>query len=305
MSVFSLLPLFLFVQKVWSTVPDDEIRWYKLSLRRTELGLIDAFNYYRSHGIEPILIKGWAAARNYPPDKPRFFGDVDLAVSPDRFDFAESVLSHPEFPRVGVDLHRGLRHLDTVEFETLYSRSLQIDIDGTMIRTLRPEDHLRVLCVHWLTDGGAYKERLWDIYYAVANRPNNFDWNLCLNSVSETRRKWMVTTIRLAEKYLGLDASDLPFADESSQIPDWLTRTLETEWATDVRLRPLHTCLRDRKAFFRQILKRLPPNPIQATIDVEGKFDERSRIPHQLGSIFVRTAPSIKRIFKTTFGKKR
>lgn len=293
------------MQQVLPNATEDEIRWHKLSLRRTELGLIDAFSFYRRYEIEPILIKGWAAAQNYPPDKPRFFGDVDLAVSPEQFDNAESILNSPEFPRVGVDLHRGLRHLDTVNFGTLLSRSLLIDIDGTYIRILRPEDHLRVLCVHWLTDGGAYKDRLWDIYYAVANRPASFDWGLCLDSVSETRRKWIVTTIRLAEIYLGLDTSGLPFTDEQYQIPKWATRTLEKEWATDIRLRPLHTCLRDRNVFFQQIAKRLPPNPIQATIDVEGEFDERSRIPHQLGSIFVRIAPSIKRIFNTTLGKKR
>lgn len=293
------------MQQVPPNATEDEIRWHKLSLRRTELGLIDAFAFFRRHKIEPILIKGWAAAQNYPPDKPRFFGDVDLAVSPEQFDDADSILHSAEFPRVGVDLHRGLRHLDTVNFETLFSRSLLLDIDGTSIRILRPEDHLRVLCVHWLNDGGAYKDRLWDIYYAVENRPASFDWELCLNSVSETRRKWIVTTIRLAEKYLGLDTSGLPFADEPNRIPEWLTRNLEKEWATDVRLRPLHTCLRARAVFFQQLAKRLPPNAIQATINVEGEFDERSRIPHQIGSVLVRIAPSIKRIFKTTFGIKR
>ncbi|MGH7006282.1 MAG: nucleotidyltransferase family protein, partial [Alphaproteobacteria bacterium] len=179
---------------------EGEIRWFRLSRRRTELALVEIFDFCRRHEIEPILIKGWAAARNYPPNEPRFFGDIDLAVSVGQFAAAESIIFSPEAPAVGVDLHRGLRHLDTVDFETLFSRSLLFDLDGTMIRILRPEDHLRVLCVHWLTDGGAYKDRLWDVYYAVANRPDDFDWDLCLKSVSETRQKWIVTTIRLAEK---------------------------------------------------------------------------------------------------------
>ena len=33
----------------------------------------------------------------------------------------------------------------------------------------------------------------------------------------------------------------------------------------------------------KQIKKRIPPNPIQATIEMEGSFDARTRVQYQLG----------------------
>ncbi len=282
----------------------DELRWHKLLMRRFEVGLIAAFENFRAAGIEPILFKGWAAARNYPPDRPRFFGDADIAIRREDFENAARLITTDGFASVGIDLHREFRHLDTVPWKTLFARSEVVVVDGTGIRILCSEDHLRVLCVHWLTDGGAYKDRLWDIYFAVERRPKDFDWDRCLNSVSKTRRRWVITTIALANRYLGLDVSALPFEAETEHIPNWIIRCVEQEWTTDVRLRPLHTCLRQPAILYQQILKRLPPNPIQATIDTEGEFDEGSRFRHQIGSIFVRIRPSTKRIVDALQSKK-
>ena len=57
---------------------NDELRWYLLTSKKFERQIADAFTLFRKEGIEPLLIKGWAAARYYPADKPRFFGDVDI-----------------------------------------------------------------------------------------------------------------------------------------------------------------------------------------------------------------------------------
>ena len=89
----------------------------------------------------------------------------------------------------------------------------------------------------------------------------------------------------------------MAFVEETKNIPVWLIKALEKEWSTDVWLRPIHTILRDKKELWAQIKKRFPPNAIQATIDMEGSFDNRSRIYYQIGSIFVRIKPSIKRIY--------
>ena len=129
----------------------------------------------------------------------------------------------------------------------------------------------------------------------MANRPADFDWNKCLDVVSPTRRKWVITTIGLAHKYLGLEIGDLPFADEAKDIPKWIIKTVEREWARDVRLIPLRIAYRKPRMLFRQIAKRLPPNPITATIDMEGEFDDRPRIWYQLGSIAKRIPPSLLR----------
>lgn len=274
----------------------DELRWNLLALKKAEKFILDAFRVFRQHDIEPILIKGWAAARYYPPEAPRFFGDTDLAVSAADFQKARSLIESPDEQVKGVDLHRELRSLDTLGWTELFSRSELVPVEGGDIRVLSPEDHLRVLCVHWLINGGEDRRRLYDVVYAVANRPPTFDWSKCVDVVDPTRRSWIVSTIGLAHRYLGLDLDGIPFADEARDLPAWLTRCVERGWSREVRLRGLDESITDRRLFFRQIKRRLPPNPIQATVFCEGKFDDRPRIGYQIRDIFGRLGPSVRRL---------
>ncbi len=267
--------------------------------------LLDAFRAFRNHEIEPILIKGWAAARNYPSDKPRFFGDIDLAVGAADYEKAKDLVEDPNSVIAGVDLHRELRHLDTVTWSRLLSNSELVPIETENVRVLSPEDHLRVLCVHWLTNGGENRDRLSDIIYAVQNRPPTFDWAKCLNVVSANRRGWIVSTIGLAHRYLGLNLDGIPFADEAKTLPAWLIRCVEDGWAADVKLRGLDESITNRKLLWRQIKKRIPPNPIQSTINCEGKFDDGSRIGYQIRDLGGRLAPSFQRMIKAVWNQYR
>lgn len=261
--------------------------------------MVDAFRYLRGNGIEPILVKGWAAARNYPPEVPRFYDDIDLAVPADDFDSARSHLGAGDGPKLGVDLHRELRHLDTKPWAELFADSQLVELDGYQIRIPAAEDHLRVLAVHWLNDGGERKDRLWDIYYAVANRPADFDWDKCFGKISGPRRGWILAAIGLTHRYLGLPIDDIPFADEAKRLPPWLSRRVEYEWRSGVRLVPLANCLRNPAALVRQLRKRLPPNPLQATIEMEGNIFDGPRFIYQLGSIKNRCLPSVRALWKT------
>jgi hypothetical protein len=265
-----------------------------LRYRIQEINLVKTWCLFERSGIEPILIKGWAASRLYPKPYSRNPGDIDLAVSPERY---EEALQFTKDVLAEVDLHNGLRHLDTVSWDDLFRNSRIVRCDSANIRILRPEDHLRVLCTHWLTDGGAYREKLLDIYYAVENRPPDFDWERCLGIVSEQRREWVIKTIGLAKKYCGLDISDLQFAEEAENLPRWLIRTVEKEWASEVRLLPLHHFLKDPRGLLVQLKKRLPPNPIQATIEMEGRLDEGPRFKFQVRNMFARLKPSLKRVY--------
>jgi hypothetical protein len=278
-------------------------RWHLIVSKYQEHKIVKAFELLRKNNIEPILIKGWAAARNYPVKEERVFLDVDLCVAPTDYSKAGKILAGIEEQKLLVDLHDGLRHLDTLDWNDLYENTEQVKIQETEIRLLRPEDHLRILCVHWLTDGGANKERLWDIYYAVENRPVNFDWSRCLETVEEKRRKWIVCAIGLAHLYLGLRLENTPLAVEAKLIPEWVIKAVEKEWADEIRFKRLHDCLYDRKEFFRQLRKRFPPNAIQATILTEGEFDNKSRTFYQIKNILMRTLPSIKRILDSLLRK--
>jgi hypothetical protein len=280
-----------------------EAAWRALHAKMQDEKIKKAFRAFRENGIEPILIKGWAAARFYPNPRERIFGDIDLCIAPELFQKAVELFKNEEVKKLNVDLHNGFRHLDIVSWENLFENSLLVKLDDTEIRILRPEDHLRILCVHWLNDGGADKKKLWDIYYAVENRPENFDWDRCLLIVGEKRRKWIICTIGLTRKYLGLSLKNTPIEKESENLPEWLVSTVEKEWNSNVRLKPLQACLNDRKQLIEQLLKRLPPNPIQSTIELEGSFDARARIFYQIGSVFPRVIPSLKK-FKIFFSSK-
>ncbi len=273
---------------------ENDKKWNLLQQKVFDGKIVKTFELFRQNKIEPILIKGRAAAANYPNPSERFSVDIDLAVNPKDYLVCEKLLAQKNI--TGIDLHRGLRHLDTVEWGDLLANSRLVKINRSDIRILRPEDHLRILCVHWLNDGGAYKERLWDVYYAVENRPENFDWNRCLGVVSETRKKWIICAIGLARKYLGLSLRNTPIEKASENLPHWLIKTVEREWDSKVKLKPLEHCLGNRRELFEQIKLRIPPNALEATVEMEGKFDEGQRISYQIGSILLRLKPSTKKL---------
>lgn len=270
--------------------------WDLLAAKVHEERLHLVFDAFRGHAIEPILIKGWAAARNYPSHHLRQMGDIDIAVAPNEYDRAKVIWKDPELGRHNVDLHNGLRHLDSLSWDDLFGNSLLIDLNASQIRVLRPEDHLRVLCTHWLNDGGEYKEKLWDVYYAVANRPNEFDWSRCLDAVDQNRRRWVICAIALAHCYLGLEVDDLPFADELNHVPKWIINCIEKGWQQE-RLEPVLTTVRDRKHLFRQIGRRLPPNPIRATIEANGDLYGSRRWLYQAAVLVRRAGPFIRGSF--------
>ncbi len=278
----------------------NDRRWNLIQRKAQRVKSAQVFEYFREHSIEPILIKGLAAHLNYPEDHFRYSVDVDLAVAPADFDAATDLVAAGLPGQILIDIHKGLRHLDAVVWEDLFDNSILVDIDGTPVRMLRPEDHLRVLCVHWLNDGGAYKERLWDIYYAVANRPAEFDWERCLNVVSKRRRKWILTAIGLTNRYLDLNIDDLPFAEEARELPAWVIKCIEREWASGVRIKPIAMVLKEPKKLFRQIMKRMPPNALESTIEMEGDFNSPIRFHYQIGGAAKRLLPSLKSL-RTAF----
>lgn len=275
---------------------ENQKKWNLLQRKVFEKRIVESFEIFRRSNIEPILIKGWAAARNYPNPDSRIYTDIDLAVAEKDFERAAQLAKSEN---IFADLHRELRHLDTLDWESLCTGTKLVKIGNTDIRILRAEDHLRVLCVHWLNDGGAHRERLWDIYYAVANRPADFDWDRCLRVVSRKRRRWIFCAIGLAEKYLGLDTADTPAAGEAENIPAWLIKTVEKEWRSKVKLKPLEACLRDKKELYEQLKIRIPPNPIQSTIEMEGEFDGGRRMEYQIAAAALRFKPLIKKIFRS------
>ena len=277
---------------------ETDPRWTLIKQKANEAKAVRAFELFRAHGLDPILIKGVAAALNYPTSQFRDSVDLDLAVDPDEFYRANELIHSPAAVGLSIDLHRGLRHLDLLDWADLYDNSIETELGEGTIRVLRPEDHLRILCVHWLTDGGANRHRLWDIYYAIENRPIDFDWDRCLKSAGPRRHRWIECTAAMASRSLGLDLSDTPLKGAEGRLPTWFVSTVESEWSDKTLFRPLRDSMDDLPTFLRQLRKRLPPNPIAATVLQNGSLDARTRIFYQLGSMASRSGRSLISIFE-------
>ena len=283
---------------IWQlSVEENEKRWLILRNKVYQEKIKSAFKLFRENGIEPILIKGWAAAIEYPDASLRVFSDLDLSVAAADYPKSRKLIATEEkAAAMNIDLHEGLRHLDTRSWEELFDNSILCDLDDMKVRVLKPEDHLRVLCVHWLNDGGADRKRLLDIYYLLKNHAADFDWEKCFAGISEIRKDWIIKTISIVGGEYDLDGFELPFEADIDLLPEWMVKTVRSEWSSNIKLLPLHTLLGKPLEFWKQLKKRLPPNPIQATIDMEGRFDNAPRVYYQIGSIFLRLKPSLQRI---------
>ena len=264
---------------------------YRLNLRNVE----EVFVLFGRHNISPILIKGLAAALNYPQPSQRIFSDIDLAVDPKEFETARKIIKDHNF---NIDLHRGLRHLDTLNWETLFLNSEITDIGAAKVRVLCLEDHLRVLCVHWLNDGGADRTRLWDIYFSLLKKGDEFNWERFYDVVSPKRRKWLLTVILLVRDYFGLELTNVPFETEENQLPGWVKTEIENDWRNDTRLMPLQDVLHNRKELIKQIKKRVPPNNLQATIETDGEIGNSRGYLTGVKNIIERSKPTLKKVLK-------
>ena len=273
-----------------AAVEADLSIWNRLLKGAQEQRLGATFEMFRSAGIEPVLLKGWAASRFYPSSHSRRPGDIDLAVDPLDFRRALDALEDAKLGYL-VDLHCGLRDLDSIPWEDLFDNSVLVPFNGTEIRVLCPEDHLRLLATHWLLDGGRYRDKLWDIYYAVENRGEGFNWKRCLEIVQPHRRRWVICAIAAAHKYLDLNIGDLPFAQGARTLPAWIARCIEVEWKRADDLEPVLASVHDKKLLARQIFRRIPPNPIRATIEGNGDLYGSWRWWYQIMVLFRRSMP--------------
>ncbi len=287
-----------FVSKDWRN-------FYLINHSRNLQQISAVVKILREEKIEPVLIKGWVVAQYYPFFS-RLYSDIDLCVAPKDYERALKVL---EKHSLQVDLHKGLKHLDSLSWDDLFANSKIIETEKGSVRVLREEDHLRVLCVHWLTDGGSSRERLKDIYYLIKNRSEGFDWDRFLNVVSPVRRGWIECVIGITDIYLNLqkELKNTPVVDASSKVPKWMLSTLEKTWKRNIRLIPLHLFIKhprlfldNPKSLFQQVRLRLPPNPIQAMVEVEGSITANKFIIffYQLNSFFLRLRGFIQRAGK-------
>jgi hypothetical protein len=284
-----------------TAVAEDFKQTYRLNTLQSvihEREIEQVVRLLQQAGVEPILVKGWSIARLYPEQALRPYGDIDLFVRPEQFAAAADVLQSEEGRKFFVDLHRGASHLDTEPLEDLYARSQVVKLKDVSFRVLAPEDHLRVLCVHYLHHGAWRPAGLCDIGLMVESFGRGMDWDICLTK-NRKRAGWIACTIGLAHQLLRADLSGLPAELQTKQLPGWLVPAVLKEWENPVAVQhvvppPLAQKLGHPLETIKAIRRRWPPNPIQATIVMNGSFNEWPRIIFQAGNYAARTAKFLK-----------
>jgi hypothetical protein len=257
-----------------------------------ERQVVEAFHAFRASGLEPILIKGWAVGRLYAEPGLRPAGDIDLCVSPEQIPRARALIGSDDCTGLKIDLkHDEITRFTASPFSELLERSVVVNLDGAPIRVLGAEDHLRILCLHLLKHGAWRPLWLCDIAVALESRPADFEWKRCLGA-NPRQGRWILGAIGLAQQLLGAIAGNAP---QGGPLPSWLMPSVLRQWGA-----PYYSSLppakqqigiysRHPREMWRDLRRRWR-NPIQATIDVNGPFNELPRLPFQLADYFWRSA---------------
>jgi hypothetical protein len=185
----------------------------------------------RSADCEPLLIKGWSAARLYPMPGVRPLGDIDLCVRSDQIVVAAAALTEAEFAIHEVDLHRGLPDLPDRSWSEVYRHTGLVDLGGLDLRILGPEDHLRLLCLHFVRHLGFRPLWLCDVAVAVEAQPPDFDWDYCLSG-KRRLTEWVLCVLGLARRLLGARIGPPEIAARTEKLPRWLEPCVLWQWGT-------------------------------------------------------------------------
>jgi hypothetical protein len=266
-------------------------RLYTLESRVNQFKIAEVFAVFRSHGVEPVLIKGWAAARHYPDKGLRPYGDIDICVRQEEFQSAERAMTTLDPVRFRIDLHSGFARFGVREAEELFKRSQLVKIDQTDVRILCPEDHLRVVCFHLMREGAWRPLWLVDVAAAVESQTPEFDWNYCLGDQRQAAP--LVNAIGLAQQLLGAKVDGLPEALRAKQYPGWLVSTVLKEWGSTVpsmigrhdASMLMHV---NRREGLLAGLRHRWPNPIEATTTMSAPFNNLPRLPFQISNSLFR-----------------
>lgn len=260
------------------------------------------FALLRSAGVEPVLLKGWAAARLYAERGLRPPGDIDLCVSPSRYEAAQAALRGPGRKGTAVvDLaHDGDALYGACGWGGLYARSVLVRLNDSEVRVLGREDLLRFLCLHLLRHSAYRPLWLCDIAAALEAATHDFDWRVALGD-TPVKRNWVACVLDLARLLLGAACEYLPPQANGTRAPRWLAAEVLRQWE---RPRTIERVPRELMAVsLRSPRRALPallarwPDPIKASFQLGLPFDEGPRLPRQLASYVLQSAAFLKKTF--------
>ena len=279
-------------------------RHHTLEAARHERDIVAILTLLRQSGIEPILIKGWSIARLYPEKGLRPYDDTDLVIPRDLYSSVVELIQKQKISEFSIDLHRGLEEFDGANEEQFFEYSQLHTLREVAVRVPAPEDSLRLICLHLLHHGAFRPLWLCDVAISVESRTSDFDWDRCLGTDKRVA-DWVACTIGLAHHLLGARIDDTPVRHRAENLPRWLVPTVLKQWEKPFaknhgvarHLAPMASYLRNPSGLLRDIRTRWP-NPIEATVNVGGPFNEFPRLPFQIAQCIARTVKFASRLPK-------
>ncbi|MGH8598654.1 MAG: nucleotidyltransferase family protein [Gammaproteobacteria bacterium] len=255
----------------------------------------------RAAGVDPLLIKGRAAAQFYAERGLRPYGDIDLCFETGQYAQALPVLESPEGRTINVDPHDGLDRFYGLSLEELLSRSQMMKVGKIEVRVPCFEDHLRILCIHFLKHGAWRPLNLCDVAAGLEAQPSSVDWDRCLGN-DKRRARWVACTIGLAHQLLGARLDGVPAEARADRLPRWLVPAVLKQWEKpypewNETPERLSTHLRKPSRLKTELVKRWP-NPIKATMYFSAPFNDFPRLPFQLCSVVSQGARFLARLPK-------
>lgn len=265
-------------------------RLLALRARTHETRIEKVSRRFRDANVEAILVKGWAVARCYPEQALRPYGDIDLLVRPRDYDAALRVLHNDELQDCFTDLHTRMFELADRSIEEVFLRSRIVQCGEEDVRVLAHEDHFTLLAVHLLKHAAWRPLWLCDIAMLLETLPTDFDWDLCLGK-DKRRANWILSAVGLARALLDAEIADRHIAALAKRVPGWLVDRVLKNWETPfahlqapTRHRaPIRSYLRHPPGLLSDLARRWP-DPILATVTVNGTFGSRRRMRYQLGN---------------------
>jgi hypothetical protein len=169
-----------------------------------------------------------------------------------------------------------------------------IGLDNVGIRVLSDEDHLALMAIHLLKHGAWRPLWLCDIGAAMESLPAGFDWDRCLGT-NKKRANWVACAIGLANRLLGADIGAMPFERRPKDLPAWLLSNILIQWsrlfpADHLPITPPPLMLNNLgspRALLDGMRQRWP-DPVTATFNLRGRFDDFPRLPYQVGDFLLK-----------------
>ena len=262
----------------------------------------DAFRRLRTAKIEPILFKGWAVARLYPEAGLRPYVDIDLWMPATDLERFNDELQSNGDRGYRVEPHAFFYPQYARSFDDVMDHSQLVPLGDIQVRVPGHEDHLRLICLHFLYHGGWRPLWLCDIALLTESAGTGFDWDLCLGS-DRKHADWIACTIGLAHQLLGAQVGGTPIEKRAQALPSWLITAVLKQWEKGGGIsfaENLSFSLPRRVLNPRAVVRALREhwrNPVQASVEMNAWFSEAPRLPLQFLSA-VKHIPRFSKYFR-------